>query len=472
LSSIKSKMRRTLELAVAEVDASTIPTTRGWGYASRIRVPQLLKIAIALLIVANLAILPVASAGRKDAPIFFNDLLVGALLLAAAILALRSRRLVLDRVAVAALAFAAVGGFSAVLAIPRFDLSAFEFLFSIAYLFRWLAYFGIYVLVINYVRRTDVKPVWRVFEGMVLVFAAFGILQSMFLPGFAQIVYPESAIGYDWDDQGRRLVSTFLDPNFAGALILMPLLVLLARVSFGVPVPRWKLLLLFAALVLTVSRSSFLALVVGMVVIGCVRGLSRHLARFGILLGVLLLPFLPLIIEFAASFNRFAVDPSALTRVVSWLLAFQILADHPILGIGFNTFGFVREAYGSASMGRAGFTLDGGLLFIAVTTGLVGLTCYVTMLLLVGRRCRQVWRDLALSAEDRALGLGIAAVTLALVVHSIFLNSLLLPFLMEPLWVLWGLTFALREASSSGTISSTEPRASSYAVVALPGGAS
>jgi O-antigen ligase len=423
-----------------------------------LRLVRVLQLAIVLLIVANLAIIPVFSMGAgsgKDAPIFFNDFLIGALFVAGALAALRARRLVLDPPALAALGFAAVAALSTALAIPRFGLTGFEFLVSIAYLLRWLVYFAVYLVVINFVRYAEAERVWRTFEAMVLVFTGFGILQSLFLPGFAQMVYPDTVIGVDWDDQGRRLVSTFLDPNFAGALILMPLLVLLARLSFGVPVERWKLLLLFAGLVLTVSRSSFVALVVAGGFLLLVRGLQKRLLKFGGLLLLLLLPALPLIVTFAAGFNKFMVDPSAMSRVLAWLLALEILADNPLLGIGFNTFGYVRELYGTAALGRAGFTLDGGLLFIAMTTGLVGVLLYSAMLLLVLRRCRRLWRDEVATPEARGIGLGVAAVTVALVVHSVFLNSLLFPFLMEPLWLLWGLTYVLRQPAEAEALAAT-----------------
>jgi O-antigen ligase len=428
------------------------------GAAGTVRIVAVLHFAVALLIVANLAIIPVFSMGAKDAPIFFNDFLVGALFVAGALAALRARRLLLDPPAIAALAFAGVAALSTALAVPRFGLTGFEFMASIAYLARWLVYFGIYLIVINFVRYRDVERLWRTFESMVLVFAAFGILQSIFLPGFAQIVYPESAIGLDWDHQGRRLVSTFLDPNFAGALILMPLLVLVARLSFGAPVARWKLILLIAALLLTVSRSSFVALVAAGVLIVVARGVQKQLLKLAAVLLILLVPALPMIIQFAASFNKFSVDPSAMTRVISWLLALEILADNPVIGIGFNTFGFVREMYGSAASGRASFTLDGGLLFIAVMTGLLGLLVYSAMLFLLIRRCRRLWMDATATPESRGLGLGVAAVTVALVVHSVFLNSLLFPFLMEPLWILWALPFVLLRGPEVPVGPSSEPR--------------
>ena len=52
-----------------------------------------------------------------------------------------------------------------------------------------------------------------------------------------------------------------------------------------------------------------------------------------------------------------------------------------------------------------------------------------------------MWRDPSATPEQRGLGIGTAAATIALVIHSIFGNSLLTPYVMEPLWIVWGLAF-------------------------------
>jgi O-antigen ligase len=222
------------------------------------------------------------------------------------------------------------------------------------------------------------------------------------------------------------------------------LLVLLARMAYGEAVAQWKLLLLFAALCMTVSRGAILAFLVGVLLIAMVRGISRRVLRFGALLVVLVIPAIPTLVEFASGFNKFTVDKSALSRVISWTNALQVLADNPIIGVGFNTYGFVQLLYGFGKLQRSAFGLDGGLLFIAVMTGVVGVALYTGMLASVVARCRRVWRDASRTPADRGLCLGTAAATLAMVVHSVFLNTLLYPFLMEVLWVLWGLVFLVR----------------------------
>jgi hypothetical protein len=119
-----------------------------------------------------------------------------------------------------------------------------------------------------------------------------------------------------------------------------------------------------------------------------------------------------------------------------------------VLGVGYNTFGYVAERYERIYGGAAGFGLDGGLLFIAVTTGVVGVTAYCLMYRAALRRCPGIWNDVECAAGERGLALGVAAASIALIVHSLFLNSLLYPFLMHTYWILWGLVFLLSRSPS------------------------
>jgi O-antigen ligase len=412
-----------------------------------LRVATLLRAALWVLLAGNLVRLPALSSGAREAPLSVNDLAVLLTLAGGALACAGGRALVLDGVARRALAFAGIGALSAVLAIPRFGLSVGEVGFGLAYLIRWLAYFALYVLVVNGLRRRDVPAVLGTLEKVIVVFAAFGVVQAAFLPGFAQLVYPESDVYVDWDPQGHRLVSTFLDPNFAGAFVGIGFLLVLARLSCGERGLAGRLALLLVALLATASRSSMLAVFVGSLVIAATVGVSRRVVRVGALLFLATLPAVPALLEFARTYNKLAIDASALTRVVSWLRALRIVADHPVLGVGFNTYGFVQRLYGGETTRAAfAFSLDGGLLFVTVMTGFVGLAVYLAMIVRMRRNAREVYRDAERPARERAAGVAAVAATVALLVHSVFVNSLFVPYLMEPLWVLWGCAFVLAAA--------------------------
>jgi O-antigen ligase len=405
-----------------------------------LRIATLLRAALWVLLAGNVVRLPALSSGAREAPLSVNDLAVLLTLCAGALACVGGRALVLDGPARRAVGFALVGAVSAVLAVPRFGLTASELAFSLAYLVRWLVYFALYVLAVNTLRRSDVPTVVRTLERVILVFASFGIVQSAFLPGFAQLVYPDAELYIDWDPQGHRLVSTFLDPNFAGMFVVIGLLLAVARQSCGVAVGRLHLAVLAVALVLTASRSSILAALVGGAVVVGVAGLTRRVVRIVLALSVLLLAALPALLDFARSYGKLSVDASAVSRVVSWLRALELLGDNPVLGVGFNTYGFVQRAYGyEAGRGAFSFSLDGGLLFIAVMTGAVGLLVYLAVLRAIAARARGVWRAPWAAPEERAVAVAAVATMAAVVIHSLFVNSLLHPFILEPLWILWAL---------------------------------
>jgi hypothetical protein len=413
-----------------------------------VRPVKMLRGVILLLVVGQLGRIPILSTGTSEAPLLVNDIGLLALIAVVFISALAAESFRIDAVGGLMIAFATIGLVSALLAVSRYGLSGLQVVVSLAYLARWFTYFTVYLVVINIVRGDDVMDVWRSLETMMLIFSVFGIFQSIFLPHFAQLVYPDSRVAVDWDEQGHRLVSTMLEPNIAGSMIMLMLLVNVAQLAVGEDVPVWKPLVFLAALVATLSRSSLVGLVAGLAVILAVRGISRRMLRFGILVGVLMLATLPKLIAYAAHFNKLTFfDASAMSRVVHWLLALRIWADHPIFGIGFNTFGYVVVRYGGTRSGAASFSSDGGLLFIGVMTGIVGLMLYLTMLALVFRRCRSIWRDPLSPPGWRALAVGIGAGTIAICVHATFVNSLLTPFVMEMLWVMWGLAFVMRRAS-------------------------
>jgi O-antigen ligase len=403
-----------------------------------------LQFALLLLVVGNLGRIPVLESGGKQAPLLINDFAVFAVLIVASVEAMQARVLRVDWIGGVALLFAVVGAVSAVLAVPKFSLSGFELVFSLAYLARWLVYFSLYVVAINLVTRADIPRLLAAFDTSALLFAAFGCFQAAFLPGFAQLVYPDSVQYADWDPQGHRLVSTFLDPNYAGALLVIALLVTAGRIASGERISAWKPSLLLAALLLTLSRSSFLALAVGALVVLFARGVSARLMKIAAFVALLTIPFIPSLLRFAAGFNKLGVDASALQRLVAWARALRVVADNAIIGVGFNTYGYVGRFYGFDATGTSAFALDGGLLFIAVMTGVVGVLLYVGMLALIVWRCRSVWVDATMTSSERGTAVGIAAATVAMVVHSLFVNSLLLPFLMEPLWILWAVPFILR----------------------------
>lgn len=434
-----------------------------------VRVAMLLRVGVIGIIVGNVGRVPLLSEGQRAIPLLVNDLFVGLLLLLGALVIARSRLLRVDGVTRSALAFVAVGFLGAVVATVRYGLGIPALVVSLAYLLRWVIYFGVYLVAINTLRDEDVGPTWATLEAGVMAFAIFGIFQSIFLPGFAQMVYPDARVYLDWDPQGHRLVSTLLDPNFAGALILMVLLPQLAKLALGAPVALWKPLVLLTALLMTASRSSLLALAAGGMVIVATTGLSRKLLQLGGIATALLLAALPRLIDFARAYNKLGFDPSAMARVEQWARGARVFIDNPLIGVGFNTWGYVQERYGWIRLHAATYSLDGGVLFVAVLTGLVGVSFYIAMLWNVCRDGRSLARATREPMGRRGLALGVAAMTVAMPVHSLFTNSILLPLLMEPMFLLWALVAVMQRRHAGVATPAPASRAhDAPRLVALP----
>lgn len=424
---------------------TSIATSRAWP-ARRFEVSTVraLRVALLLLVVGNVGRIPVLDLGQRQAPLLVNDIAVMAVLAIGAFAMAQARSVRLNDVAIAGIVFATIGGLSAIAGLQRFSFTTLELIGSLAYLARWCTYFALYIVIINCVRARDAEGVWGALETAMVLIVAFGIFQAIFLPNFAFVVYADARPTTDWDAQRHRLVSTILEPNIASGMIVITLLVQLARMASGAPVALWKPILMFAGLIATLSRGGMLSLAIGLGVLVLARGLGRRVMKFGAVALALLVAALPIVVEFAKQYNRFSVtDPSAMGRVIVWQRALATWAEHPWFGIGFNTYGFVQERRGFERLGGASYSAEGGLLFVGVMTGIIGLLVYLAMLWFVMRRSKRFRNHPLATPWERGILVGAGASTVAILVHSAFVNSLLTPWVFEPLLVVWGLAFVV-----------------------------
>lgn len=256
---------------------------------------------------------------------------------------------------------------------------------NLAYVIRWLLYAALYWVSAD---RIIVPKVWQ----KTLVFSGIGIA----LLGFVQYaLYPDLRNLYylGWDPHYQRLFSTLLDPNFAGIILALTSLLLLARRNlfwFGVT---------FIAFVLTYSRSSYLAFLVGLVVWGI---LSKRKTVVALVISglVVMIAVLPK----TGEGRNILRTVSSFARIDSARYAISRIAEKPILGHGF----------------RPHARVDTSLLFVAESTGFVGLVVYVWLLMGLWKT-REIRPYLA-----------------AILVHSLFVNSLFYPWVMVWLWIITG----------------------------------
>jgi len=137
-------------------------------------------------------------------------------------------------------------------------------------------------------------------------------------------------------------------------------------------------------------------------------------------------------------------DPSALSRIQDWAIALEIISGNPLVGIGFNTLGFVAPRYGIIREGATSFGIAGDLITICVLTGLIGLTLYLWIYLDIIKGLSRL-RDGTTSKWAKAYARGVQASTIAVLVSSFFTTLVLYPQIMAVLWILWALGKRLEE---------------------------
>lgn len=416
---------------------------RPWvsGFAQIRSAAEILTIGfLCSVILGQIARIPLIATETKTAPVLLSDVLAGSLALWLLASVLVVGRVRVDWTAKLLAGFVAVNTLALSVAAVRYDLTAAEVAFSSLYLIRWTIYAALYVLALNALKTTAAPGLVRVAVAVCTVFAGFGILQSLFLPNFAFIVYPDAIPYVDWDVQGHRLVSTFLDPNFAGIFILFGLLFYHVRATTRGHLSILPLALYWTALLLTLSRSSIGAAFVGLGVItlrtGNVRKIFLPLAFFAVIAWLAA----DRILEFADTYQKLTLaDPSALRRLTAWLLAWQIFSDNVLIGIGYNTFGFVRSAYAAGGSGNSAFGSDGGVLYVAAVSGIVGVALLGGALWRLWGLALRTYRTAPLPATVRELGLTLHAWIPALIVHSAASNSIFYPYIIGPLFLLGGI---------------------------------
>lgn len=322
--------------------------------------------------------------------------------------------------------FITVATASTVLAANKFDASLI--ISSSLFLVRFIVYFLVTLVIASIVKRNEIGRWLNIFITCGVVFALLGFAQLGTFPDIS----PLTPLG--WDPHQARLVSTLIDPNFTGAL-----LTILASTSSAIYLYKKKTIYLMAAVVfasgiiLTFSRSSYLALMVSQVVLGIYKS-----PKF---LAVSILLFLSIV-----SFNTQArtrivgaitLDETAKARLESYRRAATIFANNPIFGVGFNTYRHAQREYGfftidDPSGGHSGSGVDSSLLLVAATTGVVGFVSFMFFII-------TLIKSITLQIKTNFLYLGVAAAFLALLVHSQFVNSFFFPQIMLPIWFLVGL---------------------------------
>lgn len=306
-----------------------------------------------------------------------------------------------------ALFFILIAIFSLIL--TPLHLQAGEYAISFFYIVRFSAYIFLGWLIISGAYPT--KHIKKTLISSGIILAVFGLLQFIFLPDLRNLA------SFGWDPHYFRAASTFLDPNFLGAFLVLTLVLTTVLTSYS----RLFFVVIFITLLLTFSRGAYLAFLVSFLTLSFL----KKSFKLGILTVIL---FLVLLAGFY-SYQKGVAEPRGIDRTESasfrfstWQQGWILFSRHPVLGVGFNAYKFALKEY---NLGDAKFlashgasTNDSSLLYIATTTGLIGLTSFLFFLFSLINRGNFI----------------LTAGLFGLITQSLFANTLFYPPLL--LWLI------------------------------------
>ncbi len=361
-----------------------------------------------------------SAAVAPDVFIYIHDAALVVLFLGAAIRMLMIKRFMLPRLILPIAGFILTAVLSLLTNSGKFTPAQLGT--SALYLIRWVMYAGVYVVVVQLKAAAKILSIGLYIWG--IAFALLGFIQYTLYPDLRNLVY------LGWDPHHYRLVSTLFDPNFAGIMLTLTFLFGLTLVYSAKRKTMYMIgeLIVLAAIYLTYSRSSYLALFAGVVVEMVMRKQWKVIAIVMLFVSALVIVPMP-----GSDTQRlFRVDTS-IARIGNWIETIDIIRKRPVFGYGFNTLRYVwnKPPVPEGVVSRATSGVDSSLLFVAATTGIVGLISYIILQITVIR------------VHFRMLLPPIAA----LAVHSLFINSAFYPWVMIWMWILVGIAELTRQAT-------------------------
>lgn len=303
---------------------------------------------------------------------------------------------------------------SLILNFKNFQL--YELVTSSLYPVRFFAYAGLFFVFKDL--SSNLKDFFRRWLVIVTVIVAItGLAQYIFIPNVAFL----SAL--NWDDHYYRLIGTFFDPGFTGAILVLGLVMSLRGVlttkqsNLDLRLPRSLTSLamttiIYLAMALTYSRASYLMYIVSFGVIAFYKKSAKIFLLAALILGltIFVLPRHP------GEGSNLTRENSILARIHNWQQSIQVWQTSPIFGIGFNNYRYVVGVNPESHSGGA----DSSILLVLATTGIMGLLSYLFLL-------KKMWS---------LGGLIFKASFLGIIIHSFFNNTLFYPWVMEWLWII------------------------------------
>lgn len=365
--------------------------------------------------------------GSPPLAFYLHDIILALLIFSAIVYFLVFKKgFFLPKLAIPILIFVIIGVISQLNSVRFFSYP--QILVGSLFLIRFVGFFALFPIFVNLIPARQLR-LWSnllILVGFVL--AILGFFQLIF---FYDLTFLQSQ-GYD--PHTGRLVSTFLDPNFLGGFLVLTLN--LSLVEYFVRKDKkfiFIIMILFLAIILTFSRSSYLALFISILLFGVFK--SKRLAIAAFAGFILLTPAIPRIFERILGAVTFDITASA--RLASWGEGLQIFTTSPLIGVGFNNLRFAKATLGFFEIsegfgGHAGAGVDSSFLLVLSTTGILGILAFLLFYFFL------LGKFFLARSNQYALATFISMV--ALFVHSQFVNSFFFPWIAAIVWIKIGMS--------------------------------
>jgi hypothetical protein len=288
------------------------------------------------------------------------------------------------------------------------------------YILRVAAYFCIFITGKYLVEKKKISPP-LILKSLIVIgslLAVLGWVQYFLYPDLRNLLY------LGWDPHYFRIFATYFDPNYLGLILVLTFIALLT--FYKKNALTWPVgLFILITLAFTYSRSSFLALTGAVIFLTFVRKKYFMLGTLVIFfLGVYL--FIPRPSGEGGKLGRMF---TVIERIDNWKTAGTIFIQHPLIGVGMNTLRFARKQYGYLSddwlTSHSAAGIDNSFLYVAVTTGIIGICVFILLLIKLFLKTNELGR----------------VTLIAVIIHSLFLNSFFYPWVMVWLWSVLSLSY-------------------------------
>lgn len=289
------------------------------------------------------------------------------------------------------------------------------------YLLRWIVFAGLYFVLFDFKKKLKWLN-WKNIRCFLIIIGSavgiFGLIQYFLWPNLKALEVLQ------YDPHFYRVVGTFLDPGFTGLILVFTLLLIIDRwfeekKSWLIPL----FLVIYSSLALTYSRASWSVFLLAIFLISYFKKTWKFLVIILVLMGTtyFLLP------RPAGEGGKIERTYTIEARLINYQEVLTIAKEHPLFGVGFNTYRYVQRDYGFLKpeewqISQAGAGADNSWLFVLATTGAFGFLNYLWF-----------WGRALKEAKKKTI---VLISLLALIIHAFFLNSLFYPWIIIWVWIL------------------------------------